>query len=123
MGWYGQQKRFGEKNIDAIIRREFSAEHLQVVDHASRKFDSEHYLAVKIGEQVVAFVVLTRENRGFLDIKVMDESFLPYYYDAPKRLLNKLTPTECKNSLEWRNECLSKFSDAMAKKIITLILK
>ena len=110
MGYWGQPKKYGEKNIDAVIRREFSDEHLEVIDHASRQFDSVHYLAVKIhGDQVLAFVCLTRENNGYLDIKVMDESCLPYYYDAPKRLLKKLTPTDCRRSNEWRETCLSKF--------------
>ena len=110
MGYWGQSKKYGEKNINAIIRREFTAEHLEVIDHASRKFDSEHYLAVKInGDQVVAFVCLTRENNGYLDIKVLDESCGPFYYDPPKRLLKKLTPTDCETSSRWRETCLSKF--------------
>lgn len=105
MGYWGQQERYGESKIDAIIRREFSKEHLEVLDTASR--GNVHYLAVKItpldGSNtplVVGFVCLTRQNKGHLDIKVMDEYACPYYCDAPKRLIKKLTPTDDNNANE-----------------------
>jgi hypothetical protein len=109
MGYWGQPKKYGEKNIDAVIRREFSGEHLEVIDHASRNFDTVHYLAVNIGDQVRAFICITQEHDGYLNIKTMDEGCMPFYFDAPKRLLKKLTPTNCERSNRWRNECLSKF--------------
>lgn len=121
MGYYGLPKWDGEKTIDAIIRREFSSGHTEVLDTASR--GNIHYLAVRLkpidesGEvhpldnAVIAFVVIARNNGDYLDLKVLDETCGPYYHDAPKRLLKKLTPTDCERSNRWRNTCLEKFKN------------
>lgn len=113
MGYWGQQERYGEKKIDAIIRREFSRDNLEVLDTASR--GNIHYLAVKITPldgsdaiETIGFVCLTRQNKGYLDIKVMDEYGGPYYCDAPKRLVKKLTPTTDETANAWRQACLSR---------------
>lgn len=109
MGYWGQPIKYGEKNIDAVIRREFSGDDVEVIDKASRKWDSVHYLAVRLKklERVVAFVCVTRINEGYLDIKVMDESCGPCCYDAPKRLINKLSEPMNDWAKEWRETCLS----------------
>lgn len=119
MGYWGLPKKYGEKTIDAIIRREFSDDRTEVLDTASR--GNIHYLAVKLKKidetteahaldnAVIAFIVIARSNGDYLDLKVMDESCGPFYHDAPKRLLKKLTPIDCERSKEWRKTCLEKF--------------
>ena len=44
-------------------------------------------------------------------IKDMSEDMLPYYYNAPKKLIHKLDglyPATNDNQREWRNRCLAK---------------
>lgn len=110
MGYWGQTKGYGEKNIDAVIRREFNGDDVEVIDKSSRQWDSVHYLAVRLKklDRVVGFVCLTRDNGGYLNIKVMDESCGPNYYDAPKRLIKKLSEPMNEWAREWRETCLNK---------------
>ena len=110
MGYWGQPRKYGEKNLDAVIRREFSGDDVEVIDKASRKWGSVHYLAVRLKklDKIVAFVCLTRENNGYLDIKVMDESCGPHYHDAPKRLIQKLSEPMNEWAQQWRETCLKK---------------
>jgi hypothetical protein len=54
---------------------------------------------------------LSRCTDGYghhIGYKPMDESMLPYFYDCPKRLLDKLTPTDSPNANEWRATCHAK---------------
>jgi len=64
-----------------------------------------------------AMVVLARKEDGWIYLKEMGESVGPYYYDAPKKLLDKLDalyPTPSKMAIEWRQKCRAK--SAAAKK-------
>lgn len=55
-------------------------------------------------------------NFGYKD---MDETMHPYYYDAPKSILDRLTPTDNDNANKWREECLK----LIGKKAVTKALK
>ena len=61
--------------------------------------------------EVFAVIVLTRKDRdpdynfGYKD---MDEGMHPFYYDCPKRILDKLTPTDDKQANAWREACSRK---------------
>ena len=52
----------------------------------------------------VALVSLSRARNEF-GYKDMDETMGPYYFNAPARILDRLTPTENPSALEWRAEC------------------
>ena len=74
------------------------------------------YVAAKVEvkgkEEVIGHVVLTtikKNSYGYgkeFGYKVMDETVGPYYFDAPKVLLNKLTAPLNENAREWREKCL-----------------
>jgi hypothetical protein len=44
-------------------------------------------------------------NFGYKD---MDETMHPYFYNCPKSILAKLTPTTNEHALEWRQGCINK---------------
>lgn len=60
--------------------------------------------------RVSAEVVLTSTNmREYYNFsyKNMDESLGPCMRDCPKKILDMLTPTDCKYSNQWRKDCYS----------------
>jgi hypothetical protein len=55
-----------------------------------------------------AFIILTRREGDWIYFKEMGESVHPYYYDAPKKLLDKLDalyPPINDNAKAWRSKC------------------
>lgn len=52
-----------------------------------------------------AEVILTSIKKGEFCYKVMDESRHPFSYDCPKRILDKLPPTDNELANEWRQKC------------------
>ncbi len=65
------------------------------------------YLAVKINAtgEVWAGVCKTSRHQGEWCYKDMDETMIPYYFDAPASLLKKLSPTTHEGATEWRKSC------------------
>lgn len=65
------------------------------------------YMAVRVKEtgEVFAGVCKTMRERGEWGYKSMTEHSLPYYFDAPRSLLNKLTDTKDEDALKWRETC------------------
>jgi hypothetical protein len=82
------------------------------------------YLAISFKnpteDKVFACVCLTKrnsksyENFGYKD---MDESMGPYYYDCPRSILDKLTPTTNASSNEWRLMCYDKLANKKNSKL------
>lgn len=61
--------------------------------------------------EVFAAVCLTRtDTRDYFNfsMKLMDETFNPFYYDCPKGILDLLTPTDSERAREWREKCRQK---------------
>jgi hypothetical protein len=55
-----------------------------------------------------ALVILTRKEKGWIYTKELGETVHPYYYDAPKRLIDKLDamyPPLNDNAVQWRLKC------------------
>jgi hypothetical protein len=99
--WYNRKKE-GESMIDYITRVE-GIDRDRIVDHAIR-IDAA-YLAIKAGWGVVGVVVKIDRHRGEIGLKWMDESMIPFYYDCPDRILDKLTPTPYQHAVDWREKC------------------
>jgi len=59
-------------------------------------------------------VLIGRHARDYYNFgtKVMDEGMGPCYCDCPAKILNMLSPTDCKYALDWRKAC----REAAAKK-------
>jgi hypothetical protein len=102
MGTWYNKKKDGESMIDYIARVE-GIDHDRIVDHVVR-IDAA-YLAIKAGWGVVGVVVKIDRYRGEIGLKWMDESMVPYYYDCPDRILDKLTDLPHENAIEWRARC------------------
>lgn len=93
-----------------VIEDEFIGGDYKIVDFAKR--GSVCYAAVRHPKgYTFGVVALTRKSRGEFIVKLMDEASGPYYYDAPKRLISKLSPLEelgapTEYAKEWREKCL-----------------
>ena len=72
----------------------------------------ECYVAYKLpnSDKVHAAVALIRSNNSReIYFKIIGETAGPYYYNAPKKMLKMLSPTEVEYAKEWRKECMKKF--------------
>jgi hypothetical protein len=63
------------------------------------------YLAIKRGDLVFGSVAKISQIGGEVGIDWIDEDMGPFYAEAPRSILEKLTPTDVKRSLEWRENC------------------
>lgn len=103
MGWSEIHKMKG------VSYRDFFQEGLngRIIDSHTK--NGVFYAAVEHLEtkEVRALIVLVQIQRGYYNFayKWMDESYHPYYYDCPDRILDLLSPTEDKRSNDWRDAC------------------
>lgn len=83
----------------------------------------QHY-DVKNDHLVIALIIAVRGAKDYYNFgyKDMDESSLPYYFDAPAKILNLLTPFNPKTdpdhyryAKEWRDTCREKKVKVAAK--------
>ena len=73
--------------------------------HTEEEDNHELYLAVKIPNgKITMFVVLVKIEKEEIYWKMMDESVMPFYFNAPKYLLDMLSPTSDEYSLKWREK-------------------
>ena len=67
-----------------------------------------YYVPELNGSYRYLMVVLTNRARGELTYKDMSESMGPYYFDCPKRLIDKaslLIQREYNDAIKWRADC------------------
>lgn len=106
MGWTSQYRHKGITNAEFF--GEYLGEKSTIVEHATVR--GTFYAAVKNHdtEQVWALVCLTQWSRGDFNFsyKDMDETMGPGVYDAPKKVLDALTPTDNEYAQTWRQKCL-----------------
>jgi len=125
MGWTGQINRFN--TVKEMLINEFSGEDENFVwslHDVSMKGSVLYGIASRQDKKTSismseAIVILTRKDKdGWTYYKEMGETVHPYYYDAPKRLLNKLDalyPPLNDNAIAWRAKCRSQISKAKIK--------
>lgn len=104
MGWLYTEKIKGERIVDHLKRTEFAG--CDIVA-ASVKLRSA-IVAYRSADQIVkAAVVLLDHDRqkGVLGVKVIDEDMGPFCYEAPKKLLDLLSPTSDPTASRWRDLC------------------
>jgi len=125
MGWTGKINRF--KTVKEMLIHEFSGEDENFtwsLHDVSMKGSVLYGIASRQDKKTSislseAIVILTRKDKdGWTYYKEMGETVHPYYYDAPKRLLNKLDalyPPLNDNAIAWRAKCRSQISKAKIK--------
>jgi hypothetical protein len=106
MGWHYKQAVNGEKAIDTI-RREVIGAGVPCEIVAAAVYLREAYLAIRDDRTgvVSAVVVLIDRRAGEIGFKVIDEEMGPFYYRAPARVLDALTPTANETAQGWRVAC------------------
>ena len=135
MGWWGKYRcncPQGNDRIAAVIEDE--QKNCENEDYKWEDIDSSIcgttvYLCTrrtnkKTGEQkVYAEICLTSYNKdGYFMIKSMTENSGPYYYDCPKRILDRLDPPTTDYSREWRMKCAEKRAFKQKNEILKLPL-
>lgn len=92
----------------------------KILEHAT--VDGVFYAAYQLpapnDHKVVALVFLTQRAKDHHDFgwKEMAEFELPYYFDAPARVLDKLTdPAHNENAVEWRKTCRERLNRPVIK--------
>lgn len=106
---------YNTKNVSwkDFIYRQIEDDRFKIVHYS--KVGSVAYLAIKKDNSIVfGCVVWCFVDKGNKGYKLMEESTGPYYYDAPKVLLDKLTPTDSEYAIEWRRKCRDR---AAARKV------
>lgn len=101
MGWLELHKDKGTSYKD------FFQEGLKGTIIDSYTKNGVFYGAVQHDKGISALIILIRHSKGYYNFsyKWMDESFHPYYYDCPTRILDLLTPTDNEASNNWRAIC------------------
>lgn len=128
MGWLYMHRnpRFDGTVTDYFKRQfEYEGSHCRLIDGALVA-RTEFYGAVEYIDDegfrpkgaVSAIVCLVKFCRGEYNFgyKDMDETMGPYVYRCPKRILDKLTPTDDKNANEWRAACRERIAKPKPKK-------
>lgn len=90
----------------------------EVVDQQS--YGATWYMVVrdKATDKYFGVVALTSKYKTELSIKLMSEDEMPYYYDAPERIirfLNAQSPVDAgTNAFKWREKCLDRYHERRA---------
>lgn len=105
MGW-AQRRTYNKKNTEEV-KTFFAEEYPQfTILYLSIKNFREVYIAMQDKEgKVFACVALIENMCDSFSYKIMEENILPYYFNAPKKLIKMLSPTDNTNALEWRERC------------------
>lgn len=105
MGWTGVyvKGRLKASDMQQFIRKEFSHKEILRTEYKNGVV----YMAFKHKDAVEAAVFLVKPEDGIVYYKDMHECCGPYYFDASKKLISMLTPTDDKYANEWRETCLS----------------
>ena len=119
MGWliHDQYERLNNAGI-----RKYFDEHMQpcTIHYLSVQNFSEVYMALSTPEfpnERFAMICLIKNTNKEFGYKDMDETCGPNYHNAPKKLLEMLTPIESKWANEWRADCWNRIASlAMLKK-------
>lgn len=108
MGWTVIEKHVDRKDVPNFLRTEFGGVTHEMVDCVVR--NNEAYVALKNNEtnETHGFVVLLKLKRNETGYKNMHESEGPLYFNCPKKLIKKLSPTEDANSIAWRFGCINR---------------
>lgn len=104
MGWLYTEKIRGEKIVDHLKRTEFTGCDIVAISVRLRSA----IVAYRSADQIVrAAVVLLDHDRqkAMLGMKVIDEELGPFCYEAPKKLLDLLSPTSDLTAKRWRDLC------------------
>jgi hypothetical protein len=115
MGWTGSQK-FDSLPVKDWLVREFTSEsdtHKWELTDVSMRGTTAYGIHKCLDKatnilMAEAMIFLTRKERDWIYFKEMGESVHPYYYDAPKKLLDKLDalfPPCNDNAKIWREAC------------------
>lgn len=105
MGWTSFTKN---KSIKEEILDYYKDSKFKIVDISCQ--GRESYVAThntQTGE-IFAEVILSEVKDGEIYLKDMAETCMPYYYNCPKRIIDKLTKPCNDKAAEWRQKCLSK---------------
>jgi hypothetical protein len=111
VGYTGVHREKGISSKDFFQHELFPAGTGQIIESAT--VGSVFYAAVKtaLTQEVWGLVVIFKyDSKDYFNFtfKEMSDDMGPYYYDCPKRVLDKLTPTDNRFANDWREKCYAK---------------
>jgi hypothetical protein len=107
---------FESKNLTwkEFVYKEIESEHCKILQCSIKGRIA--YLACKVNTgQVFGIVLHLQTLDGQKGYKPIEETGGPLDFDAPASLIKKLSPTDNKNALEWREKCLAQASKKLPK--------
>lgn len=110
MGWDGflidTEEITKEKAIE-ILKEHIGFELLdyEVIQNKFLEENFHVYFATEENGKVIGGVVLIKFDDGEFAYKVLTEDMGPHFYDCPARILNKLSDTDSRWAMQWRNKC------------------
>jgi hypothetical protein len=128
MGWTGSQK-FDSLPTKDWLAKEFTNEsdtHKWELTDVSMRGNTAYGIH-KVQDKATgiilaeALIILTRKENDWIYFKEMGETVHPYYYDAPKKLLDKLDalfPPFNDNAKAWRDACRAKATKTKSAKLV-----
>lgn len=100
-----------KKFIEYDVKRSYEGIYslVKVVEGKNENGQKAFYVALKKEEDgsVLACVYLTKRKNGQLAMKVIGESAGPCYYEAPKKFIDLLSPTDNEFANAWREKCVA----------------
>jgi hypothetical protein len=140
MGWTGIYHKPADPKAYVLKDWEFENENVKSEVVYATKRGTTVYAAVKQkyknakpmadvfqpdadGAVTFGTVILTKTSKGEFMWKDMDESALPYYFDAPAKLIAMLSPVvgggqAAENAKKWRENCLLDKAKTKGPKIV-----
>ncbi len=108
MGWTFINRPVAREDVPAFLKSEFEGERHEIVDCVVR--NNEAYTAIRNKEtgNVFGLVTLLKLKRNETGYKDISEDMGPIYFNCPKRILKKLSPTDNATSIAWRYGCIKK---------------
>lgn len=117
MGTTGSIKYNDETMAQFIERVELRDERYEILDSAVKL--NTAYFAIRnkaTGAVEATVVTIQREpgDRDYVYLKSIPEDMGPYYYDCPRRILDKLTLTDNEHANAWRDHCRAFYAKKQA---------
>ena len=114
MGWTGRPMWYNPKGDERVrLAIEDNLDNERVVDTAVS--GNNIYVAYKLNGNVIGVVIMTQFAHHEFLTKAISEDCGPFAYDCPKRILDKLSPTEVEYASEWREKCRKRLEEKRRK--------
>lgn len=117
MGWTYTHKEKGQ-TVKEFFEKHFNSDVSKIIDCKVVGMRTAYicYQSKRGIEALVCLLGYKKNEYCNFGYKDMTETINPYYYDCPKSILDKLSPTTNEYALEWRAKCQEVIVKSEARK-------